>query len=66
MKKVYSIKGRLRLLVNTVSALLAVLLISVLLILGSYSGHYSRLLHNVTTASEFNREFKNTIDQRMY
>ena len=66
MKKVYSIKGRLRLLVNTVSALLAVLLISVLLILGSYGSHYSRLLHNVTTASEFNREFKNTIDQRMY
>ena len=46
--------------------LLAVLLISVLLILGSYGSHYSRLLHNVTTASEFNREFKNTIDQRMY
>ena len=55
MKKVYSIKGRLRLLVNTVSALLAVLLISVLLILGSYGSHYSRLLHNVTTSSEFNR-----------
>ena len=66
MKKVYSIKGRLRHLVAAISIVLAVLLVSVLLMLGSYSGHYARLLHNVTTASEFNREFKNTIDQRMY
>ena len=66
MKKVYSIKGRLRRLVATISIVLAVLLVSVLLMLGSYSSHYARLLHNVTTASEFNREFKDTIDLRMY
>lgn len=66
MKKVYSIKGRLRRLVTAISILLAVLLVSVLLMLGSYSSHYSRLLHNVTTASEFNQEFKNSIDQKMY
>ena len=66
MKKVYSIKGRLRHLVAAISIVLAVLLVSVLLMLGSYSSHYARLLHNVTTASEFNREFKDTIDQRMY
>ncbi len=66
MKKVYSIKGRLRRLVAAISIVLAVLLVSVLLMLGSYSSHYARLLHNVTTASEFNREFKDTIDQRMY
>lgn len=66
MKKVYSIKGRLRSLVAAISIVLAVLLVSVLLMLGSYSSHYARLLHNVTTASEFNREFKDTIDQRMY
>ena len=66
MKKTYSIQGRLRQLVSAVSILLVVLLVAALLMLGSYSGNYSRLLHNVTTASEFNREFKNTIDQRMY
>ena len=66
MKRTYSIKGRLRRLVAAISALLAVLLVSALLMLVSYNSHYSRLLHNVTTASEFNREFKNTIDQRMY
>ena len=49
-----------------ISIVLAVLLVSVLLMLGSYSSHYARLLHNVTTASEFNREFKDTIDLRMY
>ena len=66
MKKAYSIKGRLRRLVISISILLAVLLAAVLLMLGSYNSHYSRLLHNVTTASEFNREFKDTIDLRMY
>ena len=66
MKNTYSIKGRLRRLVTAISIVMVVLLVSVLLMLGSYSSHYERLLHNVTTASEFNREFKDTIDQRMY
>ena len=66
MKKTYSMKGRLRRLVTGISVVLVVVLVSVLLMLGSYSSHYERLLHNVTTASEFNREFKDTIDQRMY
>ena len=66
MKKTYSIKGRLRRLVTGISIVLVVVLVSVLLMLGSYSSHYARLLHNVTTASEFNREFKDTIDLRMY
>ena len=66
MNETYSIKGRLRRLVAAISVVLAVLLVSVLLMLRSYSSHYARLLHNVTTASEFNREFKDTIDQKMY
>ncbi|MGM9659949.1 MAG: sensor histidine kinase [Faecousia sp.] len=66
MKHAYSIRGRLRQLVAAISALLVVLLVSALLMLMSYNSHYSRLLHNVATASEFNREFKNTIDQKMY
>lgn len=64
--KTYPIQSRLRRLVAAVSVLMAVLLVSVLVMLISCNSHYSRLLHNVTTASEFNREFKNTIDQRMY
>ena len=66
MRKTYSIRGRLRHLVTAISVLLVVLLVSALLMFVSYSRHYSRLLHNVTTASEFNQEFKNTIDQKMY
>lgn len=66
MRKTYSIRGRLRHLVTAVSVLLVVLLVSALLMFVSYSRHYSRLLHNVTTASEFNQEFKNAIDQKMY
>ena len=41
----------------------------VLVILGLLTVHtlrYSELLHNVTTASEFNQDFKSTIDQKMY
>ncbi|MGM9584182.1 MAG: sensor histidine kinase, partial [Faecousia sp.] len=60
--KTYPIQSRLRRLVAAVSVLMAVLLVSVLVMLISCNSHYSRLLHNVTTASEFNREFKNTID----
>lgn len=62
----YSIKGRLRQLVTAIAILLAVLMAAALMMLVSYNRHYARLLHNVTTASEFNREFKNSIDQKMY
>lgn len=61
-----SIKGRLRHLVSAIGVLLGVLTAAALLMLVSYNRHYARLLHNVTTASEFNREFKNSIDQKMY
>lgn len=66
MKYPVSIQGRLRLLVATVGLLVAAILASVLIMLISYNRHYAQLLHNVTTASEFNRAFKDTIDQKMY
>lgn len=66
MNHTVSIQKSLRRLVTTISVLLAVILVSAVLMLLSYNRHYSRLLHNVTTASEFNQEFKNNIDQKMY
>lgn len=35
-------------------------------VLFSYVGQYSEILHNVTTASEFNQDFKEQIDLKMY
>lgn len=66
MNHTVSIQKSLRRLVTTISVLMAVILLSALLMLLSSNRHYSRLLHNVTTASEFNQEFKNNIDQKMY
>ena len=66
MSKTFSVQGRLRRLVTVISVLLVVILFFALAMLISSNSHYSRLLHNVTTASEFNQEFKNTIDQKMY
>lgn len=66
MKRPISIQGSLRRLVTVISILVVVILTTVLLMLINYNNHYVRLLHNVTTASEFNQEFKNSIDQKMY
>lgn len=66
MSRTFSIHSRLRGLVVAISILLAVILMSALALLIACNSHYSRVLHNVTTASEFNQEFKNTIDQKMY
>lgn len=66
MNEKFSIQGRLNRLVITISILIAVILVSTLAMLISSNNHYGRLLYNVTTASEFNQEFKNSIDQKMY
>lgn len=66
MKKTDSLQGRLRKLVMAVSFLMICSLIASLAMLIGSNSHYTRLLHNVTTASEFNQEFKNNIDQKMY
>lgn len=43
-----------------------VLLLVVFVVLFSYSSKYADILHNVTTASEFNQDFKRDIDLKMY
>ena len=66
MKAKLSIQNRLYLVIGSLIAFVAVVMISVLILLQGYNQHYSRLLYNITTASEFNQEFKNNIDQKMY
>ncbi len=66
MNKTVCVQDRLRRLVAAISILLVVILASALVMLISYNSHHARLLYNVTTASEFNREFKNNINQKMY
>ena len=66
MKKPFSIQSRMNRLMATIGILVAVILASVLTLIMNSDNHYARLLYNVTTASEFNREFKNSIDQKMY
>lgn len=45
---------------------MAVILIVTFSLLYSYSTSYSEVLHNMTTASEFNQDFKEDIDLKMY
>lgn len=61
-----SIQHKMSRLVTMFSALTAVILAAALLLVVLYNSHYSSLLYNVTTASEFNQDFKNDIDLKMY
>ena len=66
MSRPDSIQSRMRRLVvifcGFMTAILAVMLALVLV----YNSQYKNLLHNVTTASEFNQDFKENIDLKMY
>ena len=66
MRNRYSVQNRLRRLVIATSALLVVISLSSLVMLIFSNKCYAQMLHNVSTASEFNQEFKNNIDQKMY
>ena len=44
----------------------AALFAVVLLLMTAHTMRYNALLHNVTTVSEFNQDFKSSIDQKMY
>ena len=57
MKKPFSIRSRMNRLVATMGILVAAILATVLVLIVSNNNHYARLLYNVTTASEFNRDF---------
>ena len=47
-----------------VSAVLSMLLVVLLLLF--HTSQYTRILHNVTTVSAFNQDFKDSVDQKMY
>ena len=66
MKKRSSISGQIgRLLKASVVLTLAVLIVSAATIF-SFQARYRDLLHNITTISDFNRNFKEDIDLKMY
>ena len=66
MKKTFTIQKSLRMLVVTMGSLCVIGLALVLVFLAVYNNYYDRLMHNVSMASDFNRDFKNSIDQKMY
>lgn len=66
MKRQLSIQQRLTMVIGAVAAFVGLVIMVVLFLLLGYNNHYGRLLYNITTASEFNQEFKNNIDQKMY
>lgn len=54
-----------RLVLPVVLSVIAVVA-AILILMTAHTMRYSELLHNVTTASEFNQDFKSSIDQKMY
>lgn len=54
-----------RLVLPVVVSVIAVMTV-LLVLMTAHTMRYNDLLHNVTTASEFNQDFKTNIDQKMY
>ena len=61
-----SIRGRLRGLIFTFVLLAILILAAAMSLMVRYNSRYKDLLYNVTTASEFNQDFKTSIDLKMY
>ena len=61
-----SIESRMGRLVVMVCVFMAAILAVVLALVLAYNSQYKNLLYNVTTASEFNQDFKENIDLKMY
>ncbi|MDO5400946.1 MAG: sensor histidine kinase [Eubacteriales bacterium] len=66
MKKPASISRQMRRLVYAFSALTAAVLLIAAATLLIYQTRYRGILHNLTTASEFNQDFKTDVDLKMY
>ena len=66
MSRPRSIQSRMRRLVAVFCVFLAAVLAVTLALVLLYNSQYKKLLHNVTTASEFNQDFKENIDLKMY
>lgn len=54
-----------RLVLPVVVSLIAIVT-AIMVLMTAHTMQYNDLLHNVTTASEFNQDFKTNIDQKMY
>lgn len=61
-----SLGNRMRKLLLLFFVPVIVILLLVFFVLLVYVSRYSEILHNVTTASEFNQDFKESIDLKMY
>ncbi len=61
-----SLRRRLRMLVLSCFVPLALVIFLLLGLLLNYSRQYNTVLHNVTSASAFNQDFKESIDLQMY
>ncbi len=61
-----SISDRLRKLILYLAVPLSILAVVVLLILMTYSLQYARVSSNISTASQFNQNFKDEVDLKMY
>ena len=61
-----SVRHRLRGLIFTFVLLAVLILAAAMFLLMRYNSRYKDLLYNVTTASEFNQDFKTSIDLKMY
>ena len=66
MSRPKSIQSRMRRLVVVFCGFLAAVLAVTLALVFLYNSQYEKLLYNVTTASEFNQDFKTNIDLKMY
>ena len=66
MKRRDSIESRMRRLVAAVCVFMAAILAVTLALVLVHNGQYEKLLYNVTTASDFNQDFKENIDLKMY
>ena len=61
-----SISGRMRRLFNAFVSLTVVVIIVTISTIVFYQARYRSFLHNITTVSEFNQNFKEDIDLKMY
>lgn len=66
MSRPDSIQSRIRRLALGFSVIFLIAPAIMLVLLIVHNNQYSRLLHNVTRASEFNQDFKENIDLKMY
>ncbi len=66
MSRPDSIQSRMRRMVVASCGFMAAVLAVTLALVLVYNGQYKNLLYNVTTASEFNQDFKENIDLKMY